>query len=245
MEYNFNTRPYIVLNGENSQTIPGLIISKLPKISKPLQRTLVETVDGRDGDIVTELGYAAYDKTLEIGLSYEYNIDDIIEFFNGSGKVVFSNEPDKYYFYAIYNQIDFEKLIRFKTATVTLHVQPFKYSDNESEKKFTLTPGSPSPISIRNNGNIYSKPTITITGSGDINFFINSRQILTITLPAIGQTIVINASEMNAYSADGATFLNRLVNGNYNDIKLKVGKNEISYTGSVSEIRIDNYTRWI
>ena len=245
MEYNFNIRPYIVLNGVNSQMIPGLIISKLPKISKPLQRTLVETVDGRDGDIVTELGYAAYDKTLEIGLSYEYNIDDIIEFFNGSGTVVFSNEPDKYYFYAIYNQIDFEKLIRFKTATVTLHVQPFKYSDNESEKTFKLTPGSPSPISIRNNGNIYSKPTITITGSGDINFFINSRQILTITLPAIGQTIVINASEMNAYSEDGSTFLNRLVNGNYDNVLLKVGKNVISYTGSVSEIRIDNYTRWI
>ena len=45
MEFNYNVRPYIVLNGVNSQTIPGLIISKLPPISKPLQRTLVETVD--------------------------------------------------------------------------------------------------------------------------------------------------------------------------------------------------------
>ena len=52
MEFNYNIRPYIVLNGINSQTIPGLIISKLPPISKPLQRTLVETVDGRDGDIM-------------------------------------------------------------------------------------------------------------------------------------------------------------------------------------------------
>lgn len=245
MIYNFNTRPYIVLNGVNSRSIPGLIISKLPPISKPRMRAQVEEVDGRDGDIVTPLGYAAYDKEIEIGLANEYNIDDIIAYFNTSGRVVFANEPDMYYFYSIYAQIDFEKLIRFKTATVTLHVQPFKFSDSEAEKTFNLTPGTPEAIDIRNKGNIYSKPTITIVGSGDINLFINGLQILTITLASVGQTIVINASEMNAYSSDGSTLLNRLVSGNYDNIRLKVGNNSITYTGSVSEIRIDNYSRWI
>ena len=46
MGYNFNTRPYIVLNGKDSRSIKGLIISKLPPISKPLLRTLIEEVDG-------------------------------------------------------------------------------------------------------------------------------------------------------------------------------------------------------
>ena len=245
MIYNFNTRPYIVLNGKSSRLIPGLIISKLPPITKPLMRTQVETVDGRDGDIITPLGYAAYDKDIEIGLANEYNIDDIIAYFNTSGKVVFSNEPDMYYFYSIYAQIDYEQLIRFKKATVTLHVQPFKYSDSESEKTFNLTPGTPEQIEIRNKGNIYSKPTITITGSGDINLFINGMQILTVDLATVGQTIVINASDMNAYSSDGSTLLNRLVSGNYDNIRLGIGNNSITYTGSVSEIRIANYSRWI
>lgn len=123
---------YIVLNGVKSTTVKGLIIQSLPPITKPLMRTQIDEIDGRDGDIVTTLGYSAYDKDIEIGLYGNFNIDSVISFFNSSGTVIFSNEPDKYYNYAIYAQIDYEKLIRFRTATVTMHVQPFKYSATET-----------------------------------------------------------------------------------------------------------------
>lgn len=120
-------RNYIILNGTNSNTIPGLLISSLPSISKPLIRTTIEEIDGRDGDIVTKLGYAAYDKTFEIGLYGSYDINQVIAYFNSEGTVIFSNEQDKYYKYQILEQIDFERLIRYKTATVIMHAQPFKY----------------------------------------------------------------------------------------------------------------------
>lgn len=119
---------YIVLNGVKSNTVKGLLIQSLPSISKPLMRTEIEQVDGRDGDIVTPLGYSSYDKEITVGLYGDFNIDDVIAYFASSGTVTFSNEPDKYYNYAIYNQIDFERLLRFRQATVTFHVQPFKYS---------------------------------------------------------------------------------------------------------------------
>ena len=122
---------YIILNGIHSDYVPGLLIQTLPPISKPMVRTTVEEIDGRDGDIVTKLGYSAYDKSFEIGLYGNYDINEIIAYFNTEGTVVFSNEPDKYYKYQILDQIDFEKLIRFRTATVTMHVQPFKYSTTE------------------------------------------------------------------------------------------------------------------
>ena len=119
---------YIVLNGMKSTLIKGLLISELPPITKPLIRTKTEEIDGRDGDIVTKLGYAAYDKKMTIGLYGDYDIDEVIEYFNSSGEVLFSNEPDKIYRYQINNAIDFERLLRFRTATVVFHVQPFKYS---------------------------------------------------------------------------------------------------------------------
>ena len=131
-------RNYIILNGNISTNISGLLIQSLPPISKPKIRTEVEEIDGRDGDIVTKLGYSAYDKEISIGLSYNYDIDEIINYFNSEGIVIFSNEPDKYYKYQILEQIDFERLIRFKTATVTLHMQPFKYSAEDNEKVFPL-----------------------------------------------------------------------------------------------------------
>lgn len=243
MIINHSIRPYIILNGVNSNSIKGLLISELPPISKPAIRVQQEEIDGRDGDIITPLGYAAYDKVITIGLTYEYDIDDIIEFFNSSGKVVFSNEPEKYYFYSIYNQIDFERLIRFKKAEVTLHVQPFKFSDTENEITYNIS-GS-NELAIRNNGNIYSRPTITITGSGDINLFINGSQLLTIDLEVTSQTIIIDSEAMNAYNSDKTTLLNRLVRGDYDNIRLKVGNNLISFTGNVSKVVIDNYSRWI
>ena len=119
---------YVILNGVNSTTIKGLLIQSLPPISKPLMRTSVEEIDGRDGDIVTNLGYSAYDKEMSIGLYGDYDVDEVIQFFDSEGTVIFSNEPDKFYNYQIVAQIDFERLIRFKTAKVVFHVQPFKFS---------------------------------------------------------------------------------------------------------------------
>lgn len=150
-------RNYMILNGVNSQTITGLLIQELPPISKPKQRVEVEEIDGRDGDIITKLGYSAYNKKISIGLYGNYNVDDVIAYFtnNQSGKVIFSNEPDKYYNFEILEQVDFDRLIRYKTATVTLHCQPFKYSTTENKIQINATEvsGSGSNITLNNTEN--------------------------------------------------------------------------------------------
>lgn len=197
-----NIRPYIILNGKNSQEIQGLMISELAPISKPQVRTQVETVDGRDGDIITPLGFSAYDKVITIGLTYGYDIDEIIEFFNSAGVVTFSNEPDKYYRYAIYEQIDFERLIRFKTAEVVLHVQPFKYSTTEETELFNISSGE--DITVVNNGNTDSRPNLVIIGEGEVDFSLNGAQILSIDFGETEQPVIIDSEDMNAYAAESA-----------------------------------------
>lgn len=238
-----NIRPYVILNGISSLTIKGLLVTDLPAISKPLQRTLVDVVDGRDGDIITKLGYSAYDKILKIGLTDNYLIDDIIEYFNSEGIITFSNEPDKYYRYAIYEQIDFEKLIRYKTAEITLHVQPFKFSLAESRKVFSFTESVLS-AKIRNNGNYFSRPIFELTGSGTVNLYINDIEVLIIDFGTNSQTIKIDSEAMNAYYSDN-TLANRAVTGNYDNIILKQGKNIITFSGSLTQIAISNYSRWL
>lgn len=353
---------YIELNGEKSTSVKGLIIQSLPPISKPKMRTSIATIDGRDGDVVTKLGYSAYDKQLSIGLHGDFDIDDAIAFFDSEGEVVFGNEPDKYYRYQILDQIDFERLVRFRTANVKMHVQPFKHDavdrtfdivnqflhvkDSATSKfgitatssdgsirvsgkatsdvdievpiesmslsgSYTLTAsaigsaagcalrlidGSPSKsfggsymelksdgaatmtatadpnaeydalwldikagtsvnftlsvtmasnsfnqITLTNRGNVVSRPTVTVFGSGNVELAINAVTVLSFSIE--GGSITIDAEEMNAYHGD--TLMNRRVTGDYADLRLNVGENVISWRGDVTAIRIEDFSRWL
>lgn len=228
---------YIELNGTKSTDVKGLMIQSLPPITKPKVRTSIEEIDGLDGDIVTRLGYSAYDKEVSIGLHGDFDIDDAISFFDSEGEVVFSNEPDKYYRYSILEQIDFERLIRFRTAKVKMHVQPFKY--DAVDRVFEAV-GQKS-VALRNRGNVVSRPTITVYGSGTVSLSVNAVTVLTM---AIGDGyITIDSEEMNAYHGD--TLMNRYVSGDYSDLKLNVGENVISCSGNVTEIKIEDYSRWV
>jgi phage-related protein len=124
-------RNFVILNGVASLQIKGLLIQELPPITKPPIRHNIEEIDGVDGDRTELLGYGAYDKEMLIGLHGDFDIDEVIDFFDSSGEVVFSNEIDKFYKYQILQQIDFERLLRFRVATVVFHVQPFKHSSVE------------------------------------------------------------------------------------------------------------------
>lgn len=237
-----NIRPYVIINGVSSQAITGLLVTKLPPISKPLQRVLQEEIDGKDGDIITPLGYSAVDKPLEIALTKDYDVDEVINYFDSEGVITFSNEPDKYYRFKIFDQIDFEKLIRFKTATVNIHCQPFKFSTIEQELTFNISQ-NPTTLKINNAGNYNARPVITIKGSGNATLSLNGSQVLLIAFGDVSQTIIIDSEKMNAYGLDN-TLLNRLVTGDYDKIRLKTGANTFTISGAVTEFKIKNYSRW-
>lgn len=367
-------RNTITLNGQSSGDINGLLIQELPPISKPGIRTEVEEIDGRDGDIVTKLGYSAYNKEASIGLYGDFDIDEIIAFFDSEGTVTFSNEPDKFYNYQIFEQIDFERLVRFRTAKVKMHVQPFKYSADETAKTFNVAPNllsipnytstksrvtltvasgvisingtasantefyvpisalnldpgsytlaastsgtnadqvairlikdSPSnansfggkPVylspedavtieatleesadynylwfyvvageeididlttnlvnadelvqsaSVVNSGNIYARPQLTLTGVGTINLSLNGEQLFVVNLGAIMNSITIDTAKMEAYYGTPDSLANRAVDGDYDNFKLNVGTNVISWSGNLNQLVVNNYSRWI
>ena len=226
---------YITLNGVKSTTVRGLLIQSLPPISKPLMRTTVEEIDGRDGDITYSLGFAAYDKDVLIGLHGDFDINAVINFFTSSGTVTFSDEPSLYYRYEIIAQIDFARLIRFRTAVVKMHVQPFKYKLGEEQ---TATGN----ITLINEGNYFSRPRITVHGSGVVGMYLNGTQILTLNI-GTSEFITIDAEKMNAYQ--GTSLANRLVTGDYDALRLGVGENKITFSGTVTEVNAELFSRWI
>lgn len=231
-------RNYITLNGVRSDTINGLLIQTLAPITKPEVRTEIDEIDGRDGDVITRLGYKSYDKKIEIGLHGSYIVDDVIEYFvtNDSGTVTFSNEPKYYYNYDILDNIDFTRLIRYKTAELTLHVQPFKYL--VGEKKHVLTASG----TVKNSGNTTARPVIHLTGSGTVGVSLNSNEIFKVDL-SNDTEITIDTFKLDAYN--GSELKNRLVTGDISKFVLKQGENTIDFTGTVTRCEFSNYSRWI
>ena len=232
-------RNYVIINGVNSTTINGLAINEMPPITKPSIRTNTEEIDGRDGDIVTRLGYSAYDKEMTIGLYGNYDLNEIMSYFNQSGTIIFSTETDKYYNFEILEQIDYEKLLKFKTATITMHCQPFKYEVNETP--ITLISGDNIVI---NKGNIYSKPIMYIEGTGTITISLEGNQIFNIVM-GDNTEIEIDIEKLEAYNPNDGTLLNRIVTGDYDDFRLESGNNTIALGGTITSANIRMYSRWL
>lgn len=225
--------------GIDSESIEGLLICELPPISKPKMRIKETVIDGVDGSFIEELGYESYDKTMKIGLTRDYDIDEVMDYFNGEGNLIFSNEDDKLYKAKIINQIDYQRLLRFKTANVTFRVQPFKYSTSEVSKKVDIT--DETSINFYNNGNVESKPQIKIYGTGVINFKLEGRTIFTYTFSSDDTYVVIDSDKQDAYV--GSILKNRFMNGDFPIFQK--GKNTISWDGTITKIEISNYSRWI
>lgn len=225
--------------GIDSESIEGLLICELPPISKPKMRIKETVIDGVDGSFIEELGYESYDKTMKIGLTRDYDIDEVMDYFNGEGNLIFSNEDDKLYKAKIINQIDYQRLLRFKTANVTFRVQPFKYSTSEVSKKADIT--DETSINVYNNGNVVSKPQIKIYGTGVINFKLEGRTIFIYTFSSDDTYVVIDSDKQDAYV--GSILKNRFMNGDFPIFQK--GKNTISWDGTITKIEISNYSRWI
>ena len=155
----------IFWKGVRSTTIQGLLICELPPISKPKMRTKATVIDGRDGSIIEELGYEAYTKTIVIGLRNDYDINEVIKYFTGEGELVFSNEIDKVYKARISDAIDFERLLRFKRASVKFVVQPFKYKRDEVFKETEVATASGTSIVLNDSGNATIKSIVVGDGS--------------------------------------------------------------------------------
>lgn len=142
----------IMWKGFPSNKIEGLLICELPPISKPPLRVKETTVDGRDGSIIEELGYSSYDKAITIGLRGNFNINTIIKYFTGEGEIIFSNEPDKVYTAKVISQIDYNRLLRFRTAVVTFRVQPYKHKYNEAYKETQTATATGTNIVLKDSG---------------------------------------------------------------------------------------------
>lgn len=227
----------IIWKNKESTDITGLLICELPSITKPKMRVQETFVDGVDGSIIEELGYETYNKKIKIGLYGTYDINEIINYFSGEGQITFSNEPDKYYNAKIIEQIDYTRLLRFKEATVTFKVQPYKYKLDE-----TIVNSKTGDYYVANNlGNEKSKPLIKISGSGIVEVIINNISTFKYTFSENESEVYIDSEKQDAYY--NGDLKNRNMLGDFPI--LETGENTIEFSGDVLSVEILPRSRWL
>jgi phage-related protein len=229
----------IIWKNIDSETIPGLIITNIPPITKPKMKTSITKIDGRDGDIIEELGYESYTKSIGIGLARNYDIDRVMKYFTGVGELIISDEPDKVYKAQIIEKIDYERLIRFKTAVVKFYTQPYKYL--KDEKSIILDINNETSLKITNVGLEKSKPIITLEGTGTIEISLNGFNLFKYVFPENETKVVIDSFEEEAYLDN--VLKNRNMLGTFPIFE--VGENTISWSGNLTQISIEPKSRWL
>ncbi len=224
----------IIFKGVNSSTITGLLISEQPDITKPKLRQDVIEVDGRDGDIAKDLGYESYKKSALIGLHGNFDIDEVINFFDGEGWVVFANEPDKKYYGRIADSFDLERLLRFRKGKVTWVVQPFKKLIDED-----TVSGATFPLVVENMGYKDALPTIIITGTAGNTYEldINEQTVASIVMPPEG-TITIDSEAQECFNSNAKK--NQYVTMAGDFPRLPRGENDVAVTGATNVTVIPN-----
>jgi predicted phage tail component-like protein len=229
---------YIIWRNKDSRDIKGLLISELPPITKPNMRVKETVIDGVDGSIIEEVGYESYDKTIAVGLKIGANVDDVIEFFTGNGNITFSNEPDKYYVARIIKGVDYQRLLRYRTATVTFRVQPFKYNRVEVARRSTSEKNS---MIVENLGNYTAKPLISIAGSGAVELSLNGTHLCTYNFPEEDIIVILDSEKQDAYWENALKNMNMV--GEFP--VFEKGNNVLSWIGKVNSIKIERYSRWL
>ena len=229
----------ITWKSKSSKEIEGLIITNTPPITKPKMKVDKIEIDGRDGDIIEKVGYESYTKNVGIGLARNYDIDEVIKYFTGDGELILSDEPDKVYIASIFDDVDYERLLQIRKATVKFHVQPYKYLKDESKVSLSIT--TQTSVEVENKGLEVSKPIFMLEGSGTIEIAVNGINIFKYTFPNGENKVIVDSLKEEAYLEGVYKNRNMLVEFP----KLEVGNNTISWTGTLTKIEIEPKSRWL
>ena len=136
--------------------------------------------------------------------------------------------------------MDYERLLRFKTAKVKMHVQPYKYKYNETAVVQNLT-GSSGTFTVTNSGNTDAAPTIDIIGSGTVSLSVAAGSF-EVDMSDDAE-VIVDTEGLETYY--GTVLKNRLVTGNISRFRLAPGNNTITWDGAITKLTISKYSRWI
>lgn len=203
----------------------GIIVEKIPKISKGKKRITTYDIPGRNGFLSVDEGtYEPFSMQVECHTKETNNIQEICSYLDGYGNISFDNKKQSTAI--INNAIELDKVQMFKKFIVNFLVNPIFEDINVTS--YDVINSSQLEISD-SYSDIY--PTINIQCSGDISITINNN---TFYLENTDGEYILDCK--NKVITHNGTNASNLMNGDFPT--LKNGINEIEYTGTITSFNI-------
>lgn len=219
------------LDGVSSDSV-GVFVDYLAPMPLAEQRYTDSNV-GEDEQITTPddvFSNITYQINFYTFIPENYNDAAIKAFCFGKSKLTLSRYPD-YYFKirkVSLQAADGLGIAKRVDYVLTLTLAPFRYATDEYNGWTSIVAGD----DIYNNYTRYSKPLIEVKGTGNIKVTVNGSDFTVNGLNS-NQTIYIDSQRHITYS--GSTLLTGKTDGKYP--LFNVGRNSISWTGTVATVR--------
>ena len=236
-------KPWFVWNKKNSDAM-GLWVSKLPKITRAKERYETVDIPGRAGSLTLLEGEDVYESYVKECVVQTVNwnplLQEIQDWLRGEGDMVFSNEDNRIYHGRIAAAVEFERIgNNLLQAKVPLFAQPFKRNRHPESDRIAISDISGT---IRNPGNVASKPTVYITVDGStaqtVAFTINGRMM--IFTDVLG-TIQVDC-DAEVVTQNGAIWTGSYTGNNF--WKIPTGSCQFGLAGT-ADVVIDPNWRWV
>ena len=214
-------------------------MEEMPRIIRPQARVEHVTIPGRTGELTLTEGddiYESYIQTVPLIVDNAADVAAVESWLRGEGYVTFSCQPDLKQRAQVINSVEFKKHSKNSNwweATVQFYCQPVKEPKSASAQEVTS-----SGTNVKNNGNMASRPKITITGSGNMTITAGGN---TLTLTGVSSGWVVD-SEME-WILDGNTPKYGVASGDFP--VLNPGNNALQFTGSSTKLTVDKRERYL
>ena len=226
---------FSVIYNDVSSASFGILPVTRPDIPAPEIRVEEIEVPGRDGVLIeTDNCYGTITIPVEFNfLTRPSTWQDVYrkakKWIRGNGKLWFSDDPEFFY------KVLYCKII--DTERTTKRLGNFKVEFTCDPYCYVMRGTSEYPVSdVLYNPYAVSHPTYKITGNGSCILTVNGKNMAA----TVGQNLTIDTDLMLAYRTDGS-IMNGLVTGNYEDLFLIEGNNQISITSGYELSVIPNW----
>lgn len=210
----------------------GLIVTKTPV--PPCQQELRDTIYIPGGNTIQAYNKIRQNTSIIIDTTVvePFRLRDIYSKYQGAGKLILSNEPDKYY-RAVCNPMSPKNIAMYmNNITFEFECEPFAYAVSNEPVEYTSQ-----EVKLTNNGSYYSQPVYKLYGEGDLTLVVNNDTQNMLIVYGVDEFAVIDTEKLLVHK-DG-----KFLKSKGKLPFLNIGDNIIQT--NASKIEITKNERWL